>query len=101
MDWPEEWGGRGGTEVEKSIMEAELARADAPPVLNILGIGFLGPALIHHGSEAQRRRFIQPMLSGDRGTPGRRPLRAERPEGVDHLRPVGRLDRRPRAHRRE
>jgi len=65
MDWPEEWGGRGGTEVEKSIMEAELARADAPPVLNILGIGLLGPALIHHGSEAQRRRFIPPMLSGD------------------------------------
>src|SRR5438477_598374 len=65
MDWPEQWGGRGGTEVEKSIMEAELARADAPPILNILGIGLLGPALIHHGSEAQRRRFIPPMLSGD------------------------------------
>src|SRR5438067_1949146 len=63
--WPEQWGGRGGTEVEKSIMEAELARADAPPILNILGIGLLGPALIHHGSEAQRRRFIPPMLSGD------------------------------------
>jgi len=65
MDWPEEWGGRGSTGVEKSIMDAELARADAPPVLNILGIGLLGPALIHHGSEAQRRRFIPPMLSGD------------------------------------
>src|SRR5213594_357651 len=65
MDWPHEWGGRGGTEVEKSIMEAELARADAPPILNILGIGLLGPALIHHGTEAQRRRFIPPMLAGD------------------------------------
>src|SRR5262245_43067317 len=65
MDWPPEWGGRGATEVEKSIFEAELARADAPPILNILGIGLLGPALIHHGSEAQRRRFIPPMLSGD------------------------------------
>src|SRR5438067_8287748 len=63
--WREQWGGRGGTEVEKSIMEAELARADAPPILNILGIGLLGPALIHHGSEAQRRRFVPPMLSGD------------------------------------
>src|SRR5215813_7891792 len=65
MDWPPEWGGRGATEVEKSIFEAELARADAPPILNILGIGLLGPALIHHGSEAQRRRFIPPMLSGE------------------------------------
>ena len=65
MGWPAEWGGRGATEVEKSIFEAELARADAPPILNTLGIGLLGPALIHHGSEAQRRRFIPPMLAGD------------------------------------
>jgi alkylation response protein AidB-like acyl-CoA dehydrogenase len=65
MDWPVEWGGRGATAVEKSIFEEEIARADAPPILNILGIGLLGPALIHHGTEAQRRRFIPPMLSGD------------------------------------
>src|SRR5215470_7834286 len=64
MDWPAEWGGRGATEVEKSLFEAELVLADAPPILNILGIGLLGPALIHHGSEAHRRRFIPPMLQG-------------------------------------
>ncbi len=64
MDWPAEWGGRGATEVEKSIFEAEMALADAPPILNTLGIGLLGPALIHHGSEEQRRRFIPPMLDG-------------------------------------
>src|SRR5262249_30678948 len=65
MEWPPEWGGRGATAVEAAILEAELARADAPPILNILGIGLLGPALIHHGTEAQRRRFIPPMLSGE------------------------------------
>src|ERR1700687_372451 len=47
MDWPREWGGRGGTEVEKAIFEAEAAEADAPQIPNILGIGLLGPALIH------------------------------------------------------
>ena len=65
MDWPGEWGGRGATEVEKSIFDAEMARADAPPILNVLGIHLLGPALIHHGSEDQRRRFLPPMLAGD------------------------------------
>jgi alkylation response protein AidB-like acyl-CoA dehydrogenase len=65
LDWPKQWGGRGATAVEKSIFEAESARADAPPIVNFLGIGLLGPALIHHGSEAQRRRFLPPMLSGD------------------------------------
>jgi len=65
MDWPPEWGGRGATPVEKSIFEAEMARADAPLILNFLGTSLLGPALIHHGTEEQRRRFIPPMLSAD------------------------------------
>jgi len=65
LDWPKQWGGRGATAVEKSIFEAESARADAPPIMNFLGISLLGPALIHHGSEEQRRRFLPPMLSGD------------------------------------
>jgi alkylation response protein AidB-like acyl-CoA dehydrogenase len=65
LDWPREWGGRGLTAVEKTIFEEESARADAPPIVNFLGIGLLGPALIHHGSEEQRRRYIPPMLSGD------------------------------------
>jgi alkylation response protein AidB-like acyl-CoA dehydrogenase len=65
MDWPAEWGGRGGGPVEQAILDTELLAADAPPVLNSLGIGLLGPALIHHGSEEQRRRFIPPMLAAD------------------------------------
>jgi len=65
MDWPPEWGGRGAGEVEKSIYEEEMALADAPQILNFLGISLLGPALIHHGSEEQRRRFIPPMLAAD------------------------------------
>jgi alkylation response protein AidB-like acyl-CoA dehydrogenase len=65
MDWPKEWGGRGGGPVEQALLETELLHADAPPILNSLGIGLLGPALIHHGSEEQRRRFIPPMLAAD------------------------------------
>jgi alkylation response protein AidB-like acyl-CoA dehydrogenase len=65
LDWPQEWGGRGATAVEKALFDAEMAEADAPQILNTLGIGLLGPALIHHGSEEQRRRFIPPMLAAD------------------------------------
>ena len=65
MRWATEWGGRGATEVEEAILHAELNRADAPIVPNFLGISLLGPALIHHGSEEQRRRFIPKMLSAD------------------------------------
>jgi alkylation response protein AidB-like acyl-CoA dehydrogenase len=65
MGWPEAWGGRGATAVEEAILQAELQRADAPQVPNFLGISLLGPALIHHGTEEQRRRFIPKMLSCD------------------------------------
>ena len=65
MDWPPEWGGRGATPVEKAIFQEETYRVDTPPIPNLLGIGLLGPALIHHGSEEQRRRFIPKMLSGE------------------------------------
>ena len=88
MDWPREWGGRGAGEVEKAIFEEEMARADAPPILNTLGIGLLGPALIHHGSEEQRRRFIPPMLVGRRDlVPGlQRARRRQRPRRAAHQR---------------
>jgi len=65
LDWPKQWGGRGLGAVEKSIFEAESALADAPPIVNFLGIGLLGPALIHHGTEEQRRRYLPPMLTAD------------------------------------
>ncbi len=65
MGWPAEWGGRGATEVEEALLVAELYAADTPTIPNFLGISLLGPALIHHGSEEQRRRFIPKMLSGE------------------------------------
>jgi len=65
MQWAEEWGGRGASEVEQAILMEELYAADAPQIPNFLGISLLGPALIHHGSEEQRKRFIPKMLSGE------------------------------------
>jgi alkylation response protein AidB-like acyl-CoA dehydrogenase len=65
MGWPREWGGRGATVLEEAILQEELYRADAPQIVNFLGIDLLGPALIHHGSEEQRRRFIPKMLCAE------------------------------------
>ncbi len=65
MSFPPEWGGRGAGGVEEAILAEELARVDAPEHVNFLGIGLCAPALIHHGSEEQRRRFIPPMLAAD------------------------------------
>ena len=65
MRWPREWGGRAASAVEEAILAEELASADAPEVPNTLGLGLCAPALIHHGTEQQRRRYIPAMLNAD------------------------------------
>ena len=63
--WPVEHGGRELDPVCNAILQEELARAEAPPALNPLGIGLCGPAILHHGSEAQKRRYLPPMLRAE------------------------------------
>lgn len=65
MRWPKEWGGRGASGVEEAILAEELANADAPEIPNGLGLTLCAPALIHHGTEEQRRRYIPAMLNAD------------------------------------
>ena len=43
----------------------EISRAEVPGILDVIGIGMLGPCLIAHGSEEQKSRYLGPMLHGD------------------------------------
>src|SRR5262245_17357272 len=63
VHWPREYGGRGGSLTEAALFPEEVARARAPQMMNRVGINNVGPTLIAHGSEAQRRRFLAPILS--------------------------------------
>jgi alkylation response protein AidB-like acyl-CoA dehydrogenase len=63
VSWPKEYGGRGATLVEQAIYNEELARAQAPSAANILGLAMGGPTVIAHGTEEQKRRYLEPILS--------------------------------------
>jgi len=65
VTWPVEYGGQGIGHVENALLQEELVLGDAPPATNGLGIGLCGPAIIHHGSEAQKQRFLRPMLRAE------------------------------------
>ena len=65
VHWPREQGGRGASLTETAIYQEEMARARAPQVMNRVGINNVGPTLIAHGTEAQRRRYLPGILSGD------------------------------------
>jgi alkylation response protein AidB-like acyl-CoA dehydrogenase len=63
VSWPREYGGRGATLVEQAIYNEELTRARAPSAANVLGLAMGGPTVIAHGTEEQKRRFLEPILS--------------------------------------
>jgi alkylation response protein AidB-like acyl-CoA dehydrogenase len=65
ITWPKEYGGRGGTPIQSVIFAQEQARFDVPGSVFAQGIGMAGPALMAHGSDALKDRFLQPMLRGD------------------------------------
>ena len=63
--WPPEYGGAGLSPMNQFILSEEMARAGAPRVGGT-GVGILGPALIIHGSEEQKREHLPRILSGER-----------------------------------
>jgi alkylation response protein AidB-like acyl-CoA dehydrogenase len=64
MSWPPEYGGRGASLTEQAVFLEEYDRAGAPDRLNTLGEGLAGPTIIDFGTEAQKRRFLPPILTG-------------------------------------
>ncbi len=65
VTWPVELGGRGLGPIEQVTVNQEISRAEVPGILDVIGIGMLGPCLIAHGSEEQKSRYLGPMLHGD------------------------------------
>ncbi len=63
--WPKEYGGQGFGPIEQVIISQEIARARVPGILDVIGVGMLGPTIIAHGSEDQKSRYLGPMLHGD------------------------------------
>jgi alkylation response protein AidB-like acyl-CoA dehydrogenase len=65
LGWPREAGGRGATPVMQAIYSEEMARAGAPGILGRLGVTLLAPTLVAHGSEWQKKEYVEKILSGD------------------------------------
>src|SRR4029077_10152125 len=60
-----EYGGRSATLTQLAIFWEEMTRVEAPPMANTLGLGLIGPTIIAHGTEAQKKRFIPKILSAE------------------------------------
>jgi alkylation response protein AidB-like acyl-CoA dehydrogenase len=65
IHWPKDYGGRGATVVENYIFQEEMAAARAPEVIGRIGVNLLGPTLIAHGTEAQKKRYLPKVLDAE------------------------------------
>jgi alkylation response protein AidB-like acyl-CoA dehydrogenase len=63
LTWPKEYGGGGKPYSYQAIFLEELARHEAPQHLGVIGLGMAGPTIIAYGTEAQKARYLQPLLS--------------------------------------
>ena len=63
--WPKDFGGQGVGPIEGVIISQEMRRARVPGILDVIGVGMLGPTIMAHGTEEQKNRYLGPMLHGD------------------------------------
>jgi len=66
LHWPKEWGGGGADLVEQSIYQDEVLRLGLPLYgANQLAIDRIGPTIMLMGTDEQKKRHLQPMLTGE------------------------------------
>ncbi len=62
--WPKEYGGAGLSVMQQFIMNEEFAENRVPPVGG-MGVSMVGPTLIVHGNEEQKKEHLGRILSGE------------------------------------
>ncbi len=62
IGWPLEYGGQGRSEVEQFIFFDESMRSGAP--IPMLTTNTVGPTIMRHGSDEQKRSFLPRILKG-------------------------------------
>jgi alkylation response protein AidB-like acyl-CoA dehydrogenase len=67
MAWPEAYGGQGASHVRQAIMKEECSYYRAPVGGGPGGqaTGLVGPAVMAHGTDEQKRRFLPPIAAGE------------------------------------
>jgi len=65
LTWPKEYGGGGAPHTYQGIYLEETARIGAPDHIGVIGLGMAGPTIIAWGTDEQKKRYLQPLLSGE------------------------------------
>jgi alkylation response protein AidB-like acyl-CoA dehydrogenase len=65
LAWPEEFGGRGASQWEQTVVREEMWAHHEPRGAQYMGVNWVGPAIMRHGTDEQRRRHLPPIARGE------------------------------------
>jgi alkylation response protein AidB-like acyl-CoA dehydrogenase len=62
--WPRPWG-LDADPIHQLLIDEELSAAGVRRPSNTIGIGWAGPTIVHGGTEAQKERYLFPLLAAE------------------------------------
>jgi alkylation response protein AidB-like acyl-CoA dehydrogenase len=65
MAWPEEFGGRGASAWEQTAVREEMWAFHEPRGAQYMGVNWVGPAIMRHGTAEQQRTHLPPIARGE------------------------------------
>jgi alkylation response protein AidB-like acyl-CoA dehydrogenase len=65
LTWPTEYGGAGAPYSFQAIFYEEMARAQAPAHVGVIGLGMAGPTIMAHGTDEQKQAHLSRILSAE------------------------------------
>jgi len=65
LTWPQEYGGGGGSVWEQTTVREEMWAHHEPRGAQYMGVNWVGPALMRHGTAEQRAKHLPPISAGE------------------------------------
>ena len=63
--WPEEFGGRGSSPWEQTAVREEMWAHHEPRGAQYMGVNWVGPTIMRHGTTDQQRQHLPPIAAGE------------------------------------
>jgi alkylation response protein AidB-like acyl-CoA dehydrogenase len=65
LAWPQEFGGRGASLWEQTVVREEMWAHHEPRGAQYMGVNWVGPTIMRHGTRAQQDRHLPPIARGE------------------------------------
>jgi alkylation response protein AidB-like acyl-CoA dehydrogenase len=65
MAWPEEYGGQDASLWEQTVVREEMWAFHEPRGAQYMGVNWVGPTIMRHGTDEQKRAHLPPIANGE------------------------------------